>query len=70
MKLSRRYFLPETTHLEPNITAETPDFRKCGEKSKLAEHNPIFGNKTAGRRSNKPGSGRQISNAADLIDRL
>lgn len=30
-------------------------------KSKLAAHTPIFANKTAGRRSPKPGSGRQTS---------
>lgn len=36
-------------------------FRKCGEKSETAEHNPIFGNKTAGRVSVKPWSGRPIS---------
>ena len=36
-------------------------FRKCGEKSETAEHNLVFGNKTAGRRSAKPGSGRRIS---------
>ena len=38
-----------------------PNFRKCGEKSITSEHNPIFGNKTAGRGGVKPGSGRQIS---------
>ena len=36
-------------------------FRKCGEKSETAEHNPIFFNKTTGRGSVKPGSGRQFS---------
>ena len=36
-------------------------FRKCGEKSETSEHNSIFGNKTAGRGSAKPGSGRPIS---------
>ena len=36
-------------------------FRKCGEKSETSEHNSIFGNKTAGRGSVKPGSGRSIS---------
>ena len=36
-------------------------FRKCGEKLKTAEHNPIFGNKTAGRGNTKPGPGRQFS---------
>ena len=36
-------------------------FRKCREKSKLAERNPFFGNKTAGQRSSKQGSGRQCS---------
>ena len=36
-------------------------FRKCGEKSETAEHNQIFGNKTAGRGSIKQGSGRLIS---------
>lgn len=36
-------------------------FRKCGKKSETSERNPIFGNKTAGRGSVKPGSGRQIS---------
>lgn len=36
-------------------------FRKCGEKSKLAEHAPIFANKTAGRKSPKPWSGRHAS---------
>lgn len=36
-------------------------FRKCGEKLKTAEHNPIFGNKTAGRGSTKRGSGLLIS---------
>ena len=30
-------------------------------KSKLAEHTPIFANKIAGRKSPKPGSGRQVS---------
>lgn len=35
--------------------------RKCGEKSETSEHNQIFGNKTAGRGSVKPGSGRSIS---------
>lgn len=35
-------------------------FRKCGEKSKLAEHSPILGNKTAGRGSLKQRSGRPI----------
>lgn len=39
----------------------TTFFRKCGEKSEIAEHNPIFGNKTAGRGNAKPGSGRPIS---------
>lgn len=33
-------------------------FRKCGEKSEITEHNPIFGIKTAGRGSAKSGSGR------------
>ena len=36
-------------------------FRKCGEKSKTSEHNPIFANKTAGRGCLKQGSGRPIS---------
>ena len=36
-------------------------FRKCGEKSKTSEHNPIFANKTAGRGSLKQRSGRVIS---------
>ena len=36
-------------------------FWKCGEKSEITEHNPIFGNKTAGRESVKSGSGRSIS---------
>lgn len=36
-------------------------FRKCGEKSETSEHNQIFGNKTAGRVSVKPGSVRPIS---------
>lgn len=36
-------------------------FRKCGQKSKTSEHNPIFANKTAGRGSLKLGSGRTIS---------
>lgn len=36
-------------------------FRKCGEKSETSEHSQIFGNKTAGRGSVKPGSGRSIS---------
>ena len=36
-------------------------FRKCGEKSITSEHNPIFCNKTAGRGSAKPGSGRRTS---------
>ena len=36
-------------------------FRKCGEKSETSEHNQIFGNKTAGRVSVKPGSVRTIS---------
>ena len=36
-------------------------FRKCGEKSETSGHNSIFGNKTAGRGSAKPGSGRPIS---------
>ena len=35
-------------------------FRKCGEKSVTAEHNLVFGNKTTGRGSAKPGSGRQF----------
>ena len=35
-------------------------FRKCGEKSETSERNPIFGNKTAGRGSVKPGSDRPI----------
>ena len=35
--------------------------RKCGEKSETSEHNQIFGNKTAGRVSTKPGSVRPIS---------
>ena len=39
----------------------TAFFRKCGEKSEIAEHNPFFGNKTAVRGSAKPGSGRPIS---------
>lgn len=30
-------------------------------KSKPVEHTPIFANKTAGRKSLKPGSGRQVS---------
>ena len=30
-------------------------------KSKLAAHTPIFANKIAGRKSPKPGSGRQVS---------
>lgn len=34
--------------------------RKCGEKSITSEHNPIFCNKTAGRGSVKPVSGRRI----------
>lgn len=34
---------------------------KCGKKSETSEHNPIFGNKTAGRGNAKPGSGRSIS---------
>lgn len=38
--------------------AFTAFFRKCGEKSETAERNSIFGNKTAGRRSLKQGSGR------------
>ena len=33
-------------------------FRKYGEKSKLAEHAPVFPNKTAGRGCPNPGSGR------------
>lgn len=41
--------------------AFTAFFRKCGEKSETAERNSIFGNKTAGRRSLKQGSGRQFS---------
>lgn len=36
-------------------------FRKCEEKPKTAEHTPIIGNKTADRRTSKPGSGRQVS---------
>ena len=36
-------------------------FRKCGKKSEISEHNPILGNKAAGRGSAKPGSGRPIS---------
>ena len=36
-------------------------FRKCGEKSETAEHNLVFDNKTAGRGSVKPGSGRRFS---------
>ena len=35
-------------------------FRKCGEKSETSEHNSIFGNKTAGSGSAKPGSDRPI----------
>ncbi len=35
-------------------------FRKCGKKSEIAERNLILGNKTAGRVSVKPGSGRPI----------
>lgn len=35
-----------------------PRFRKCGEKSETSEHNSIFGNKTVGCESVKPGSGR------------
>ena len=35
--------------------------RKCGEKSETSEHNPFFGNKSAGRGSVKPRSGRSIS---------
>ena len=62
LKPSHRYFLLKTTRLEPNITAETPNFRKCGEKSETAEHNAIFDNKTAGREErSKTASGRQIS---------
>ena len=38
--------------------AFTAFFRKWGEKSETAERNSIFGNKTAGRRSLKQGSGR------------
>lgn len=44
-----------------NIGIEIPDFRKCGEKSEPAEHKPSFDNKTAGRGSAKPGSGRHNS---------
>jgi len=36
-------------------------FRKCGDKSKISEHCPIFSNKTAGRGSLKQGFGRQFS---------
>lgn len=36
-------------------------FRKCGEKSKTSERNPIFANKTAGRGRVKPGLGLPIS---------
>lgn len=36
-------------------------FQKCGEKLKTAEYNPIFGGKTAGHRSSKQESGREIS---------
>lgn len=43
-------------------------FRKCGEKSETTEHNPIFGNKTAGRGSAKPGSGRPILVFPALLD--
>lgn len=43
------------------LTMQSRVFRKCGEKSKTSEHNPIFGNKTAGRGSAKLGSGRPIS---------
>ena len=44
-----------------NIETETPDFRKCGEKAEPSEHKPNSDNKTAGRGSIKPESGRQIS---------
>ena len=44
-----------------NVTAQTPNFRKCSEKLEPAEHYAIFGNKTLGRESAKPGSGWWIS---------
>lgn len=36
-------------------------FRKCGDKSKISEHSPIFSYKTAGLGSLKQGSGRPFS---------
>lgn len=42
--------------------------RKCGEKSETSEHNQIFGNKTAGRGSIKPGSDRPISVYPALLE--
>lgn len=36
-------------------------FRKCGEKSKLAERTPIFANKTAAHKVSNLESGRQAS---------
>ena len=38
-----------------------PRFPEVRGKSRLAERNPIFGNKTAGQRSSKQGRGRLIS---------
>lgn len=38
-----------------------PRISEVREKSETSEHNSIFGNKTAGRGSVKPGSGRSIS---------
>lgn len=38
-----------------------PISESAGEKSKTTEHNMVFGNKTAGHESTKPGSGLQIS---------
>lgn len=36
-------------------------FRKCGDKSKISEHSPIFSYKTVGLGSLKQGSGRPFS---------
>lgn len=48
--------------LSPHTATETPIFRKCGVKSETVDPNPFFDNKTAGRESVKPGSGRQSIN--------
>lgn len=47
----------QSTH----IADQSYEIQKCGEKSKTAEHNSIYGNKTAGSGSAKAGSGRLFS---------